>query len=105
MWNRIPVSVQQRCVPVTNRLVSLGRMERQPNVLSDHIQFAIVTREHNERRLGSVAMMPLTILREIHHDRIIEHRPSTLGNSLQSVHDCGDLFHVAYPHFLANIIR
>ena len=51
MLDRIAVGVEQRRVPVADRLVPLGAMIRQADVAAGHVELAVVARQDDERRL------------------------------------------------------
>ena len=52
-----------------------------------------------------MTVVAFPVLREIHHDGIIEHGPLSFGSRFEFLNDLRDLIHVADADLLTNLIR
>ena len=57
VFDRVAVGIEQGCVPVAERFVPFGAVERQSDVATGEVQFRILARHDDHRCFGVGAMV------------------------------------------------
>ena len=105
MFNRVPIRVEKRGVPIAERLMPHFAVFGETNVTSGNIELRIATGEDHERPFMSVAVVRFAVIGEVEEHRVVEHIPVGFGNRFETRDDRIDELHMLRPDGLANLQR